>query len=177
MRNIAKTKLGFTLIEVLITIAILGFISIFTYNTYEKSVDNARIDAVESDLRAYSQSFSSYFLDYSNIQIDSGLTESTYKDKAEEIIEILNLRYLPAEIKLESVAADKKSFICKTVYKKDPWNNNYTIYVNTYTDTGLPAGTVIVASNGRDSQSNSNEYKNGNHGDDILAIIEPRSSN
>ena len=34
-------------------------------------------------------------------------------------------------------------------------------------------GLVIISSSGKDSQSNRAEYKNGDYGDDVIAIINP----
>lgn len=172
-----KVKKAFTLVEIMATIVIIGVVTVAAYGAYDTTITNAKIDATETDLRAYSQSISSYFADYTEIKIDDTLSVSAYNDKADEIIDLLNRQYLPTDIKRIETASDRTSFTCETTFKKDPWNNKYMVYVNTKAATGLPAGTVIVASCGKDGISSSSTYVAGEFGDDILAIIEPKNVN
>lgn len=172
-----KVKKAFTLVEIMATIVIIGIVTVIGYGAYDTTVTNAKIDATETDLRAYSQSISSYFTDYTEIKIDDTLTDDAYNAKADEIVDLLNRQYLPTDIRRVETATDRTSFTCETTFKKDPWNKKYMVYVNTKAATGLPAGTVIVASFGKDGISSSSTYSSGDFGDDILAIIEPKNVN
>lgn len=172
-----KVKKAFTLVEIMATIVIIGVITVAAYGAYDTAVTNAKIDATETDLRAYSQSISSYFADYTEIKIDDTLTDDAYNTKADEIVDLLNRQYLPTNIERVETASDRTSFTCETTFKKDPWNNKYQVYVNTKAATGLPAGTVIIASYGKDGLSSSSTYVSGEFGDDILAIVEPKNVN
>lgn len=172
-----KRKQAFTLVEIMVTIVIIGIVTVAAYGAYDTAVTNSKIDAAESDLRAYSQSISSYFSDYTEIKIDDTLTETAYNDKADEIVDLLNRQYLPTNIKRIDTASNKASFTCETTFKKDPWSNKYLVYINTKAATGLPAGTVIIASYGKDGISSSSTYASGEFGDDIIAIIEPKNVN
>ena len=170
-----KRKRAFTLVEIMVVIVIIGIVTVAGYGAYNTAITNSKIDATETDLRAYSQSISSYFADYTNIKIDDTLTEAAYNDRADEIVDLLNRQYLPTNIVRVETASNKTNFTCETTFKKDPWNNKYMVYINTKDATGLPAGTVIIASYGKDGISSSSTYSSGDFGDDIIAIVEPKN--
>jgi hypothetical protein len=160
-----------------------------THNTYAKTVTNQKISSTTGDLRSFEQSFSSFYLDYGVIKIDSSsLDDAGYLSRCKEIIKALNDDYLPGEIALVSDdssaimkdGANKIGFICKTKYKVDGWNENYTlhIYTNNWKDsTGSTTigGSATISSNGPDRVSSYDTYKTGDSGDDIAVMVEPRA--
>ena len=90
-------------------------------------------------------------------------------------MELLNTKYLPYEIKVNEVAADKKSAILETVIKHDPWNRKYMMNIYTYAGDNAESipGMIIISSNGADCVSNKDSYSSDDFGDDIIAVIEP----
>lgn len=174
--KLQRKRKAFTLVEVMAVIVIIGIIGAFSYKSYQTTLKNQRIDATEADLRAFSQSFSSYNIDYGSIEISDTLTDAAYRDKVDEVIGILNRQYLPVEIQFDSVITGRKGFKCTTKLKKDPWDQLYEIYINTKEETGVPSGVVVVTSKGPDRESQFNTYASNNYGDDILVIIEPKAS-
>lgn len=175
-RKTSAVKSAFTLVEVMAVVVIIGLISAFSYQSYQTSLKNQRVDSAEADLRAFNQSFGSYFIDYGNIEISDALSDSAYREKIDEIIGILNRQYLPSEIQFDRVIAGNKGFKCTTKLKKDPWDQLYDIYINTKASAGAPAGIVVVTSKGPDRETQFDTYSDNNYGDDILVIIEPKAS-
>lgn len=166
-------KQGFTLVEMLIVIAVLGILStsgIITFNTVWR---NHQIDTAETDLRNISSAFSSYLIDYGNIIIANDLN---YENVLNEILDILNKQYLNYEVKIDEIASNKRSVKLTTKQKTDPWKNRYYISIYTYNgdDKESIPGLVIITSNGIDGQSSTYTYKSGDFGDDIVAVIEPK---
>jgi len=167
------TKRGFTLVEILAVLVIAGIIISGTAVTYNRVWHNNQTDIAENDLRDISNAFSSYLIDYGNITISDDIN---YETVIEEIAEVLNKQYLTHEIKIDEISSDKKSVKLSTKTKTDPWNSQYQIDIYTYdgADRESIAGLIIVSSRGVDGKSNKANYKNGNYGDDIVAVLEPK---
>lgn len=166
-------KRGFTLIEMMVVISIIGLLSasgIVVYNTVWR---NHQTDTAETDLRDISSAFSSYLIDYGNITISDDLN---YENVLNEILELLNKQYLSYEIETDEIASDKRSVKLITKHKTDPWKHKYRISIYTYNgdDNESIPGLVIITSSGIDGQSSISTYKDGNFGDDIVAIVEPK---
>lgn len=164
---------GFTLVEILVTIAIIGIIITNTVVTYNRVWRNSQIDNCESDLRDISNSFSSFFVDYGNIIIQDDIN---YEAVLNETVEILNKQYLTHQIVVSEIATDKRSVKLTTKNKNDPWGNHYNLDIYTYNgdDKESIAGLIMICSKGADGKSNLTTYKDGNYGDDLIAIIEPK---
>ena len=165
-------KKCFTLVEILAVIAISGILFVGTAVGVNTLWQNNRVDICESEMRDFTNGFKSYLTDYDTIKAES---DSNYEDVMNAVVELLNSKYLSCDVEIDAVSDDKKSITLKTKAKEDPWGNKYEFYIYTYSGvdaTSMP-GLVIVSSCGKDSQSNKKEYKNGNYGDDIIAIINP----
>lgn len=166
-------KRGFTLVEILVTIAVIGILITCTAVTYNRVWRNSQIDTCESDLRDISSSFSSFFVDYGNIVIKD---DTNYEAVLDETVEILNKQYLTHQIAVTEIATDKKSVKLTTKTKNDPWGNKYNFDIYTYSgdDKESIPGLILIYSKGVDGKSNHTTYKEQNFGDDVIAIVEPK---
>ena len=165
-------KNGFTLVEILAVLAISGILLVGTSVGVNTLWQNNRVDICESEMRDFTNAFKSYFTDYDTITAEP---DSNYEDVLNAVIELLNSKYLSCDVEVESVADDKKSITLKTKIKEDPWGNKYEFYIYTYSglDASSMPGLVVITSCGKDSKSNKSEYKAGNYGDDVIAVVNP----
>ena len=163
---------GFTLVEILAVITITGIMIVGTVIGVNTLWQNNRIDICESELRDFGNSFKSFFTDYGEIIV---YPDSNYENMLSGLVEILNNKYLSYDIEIKEISEDKRSAVFRTKMKKDPWGNKYEIDIYTYEgdDAESMPGLVIISSCGKDSKSNKTEYKNGDYGDDIVAVIKP----
>ena len=165
-------KKCFTLVEILAVVAISGILLVGTAVGVNTLWQNNRVDICESEMRDFTNAFKSYLTDYETIKVEP---DSNYEDVMNAVVELLNSKYLSCDVEIDTVADDKKSITLKTKIKEDPWGNKYEFYIYTYSGadgTSMP-GLVIISSYGKDSKSNKSEYKTGNYGDDVIAIINP----
>jgi len=165
-------KKCFTLVEILAVVAISGILLVGTAVGVNTLWQNNRVDICESEMRDFTNAFKSYLTDYETIKAEP---DSNYEDVMNAVVELLNSKYLSCDVEIDTVADDKKSITLKTKIKEDPWGNKYEFYIYTYSGadgTSMP-GLVIISSYGKDSKSNKSEYKTGNYGDDVIAIINP----
>lgn len=163
---------GFTFVEILAVLAISGILfagTVFGVNTLWQ---NNRVDICESEIRNFTNGFKSYLTDYKMITAKS---DTNYTNVMDSIVELLNSKYLTDDLEIESIGEDKKSITLKTKIKEDPWGNKYEFYIYTYPgeDSSSMPGLIIISSYGKDSKSNKTEYKNGDYGDDIIAVVNP----
>lgn len=168
-----KKKKAFTLVEIMAVIAVVGILSAVGYVTFNRAWRNNQTDICENDLRDMVSSFNNYFIDYGNIIIKDDIN---FDNVLTETVNLLNRQYMGSGIAVSSVAADKKSVSLATKHKKDPWGNPYQIVIYTYDgdDRETVSGLVVVYSKGVDGISNAEGYKEGNYGDDVIAVVEPK---
>lgn len=167
-----NSKQAFTLVEILGVVALIGILTVGTAVSVNRIWQNNRIDICESELRDMTTAFKSYFTDYGNIIV---APDTNYQSVLDETAEILNKKYLSYEIKVCSIADDKKSVRFETKLKDDPWNNKYEVYIYTYEGddaTSVP-GMIVITSKGADGQDSRDTYSSGEYGDDIIAVVEP----
>ncbi len=167
-----KRKKGFTLVETLAVLAIIGILIVGTTVGVNTLWQNNRVDICESELRDFSTSIKSYISDYKAITI---APDSNYSEVLSETAEILSSKYLSCDIKIKNIAEDKRSAVLQTKIKEDPWGNKYEFDIYTYEgeDADSMPGLIVISSCGKDAKSNRQEYKNGNYGDDVVAVIKP----
>lgn len=164
-------KKGFTLIEVIAVIAVIGILITLGAVGFNRAWQNNNIDSCEADMREMTAGIQSYMLDYGNIVLEA---DETYNDKISDIVEILNKNYLPYEVKIESISADKKSVSLISKIKTDPWKQKYRLKIYTAIDGEIKGGLIVITSSGADCISNMDKYEDEDYGDDIIAIVEPR---
>lgn len=168
-----KKRCGFTLVELLIVTSVISVLMVASYIPLNRMWLNNQIDISESEIRELTSGLKSYFTDYGGIIIADDIN---YETTVNEILDVLNRRYLSYELQLDAIATDKKSMVLSSKIKTDPWRERYKLYFYTYEGvdhTGIP-GLVIISSNGVDGESSIGTYKEGNYGDDICAVIQPK---
>lgn len=165
-------KNSFTLVEILAVLAISGILLVGTAVGVNTLWQNNRVDICESEMRDFTNGFKSYLTDYETIKAEP---DSNYENVMNAVVELLNTKYLSCDVEIDTISDDKKSIILKTKLKEDPWGNKYEIYIYTYSgaDATTTPGLVIISSCGKDAVSNKSEYKDGDYGDDVIAIINP----
>ena len=166
-------KKGFTLIETLAVLSIIGILITVSAVTYNRAWRNNQIDIAESDLREMASAFSSYIIDYGNIIVTDDMN---YEAVLEETVGLLNRQYLTYELEVEKIAEDRRSVRLRTKVKADPWKHRYEINIYTYDgpDKESVSGLVVISSYGIDGTSQRALYQEDAYGDDIIAIVEPR---
>lgn len=164
----------FTLVEILAVLAITGILTVGMVVGVNRIWQNNRIDICESEMRDFTTAFKSYYTDYKRLEI---LPDINYETIIAEVVDLLNDKYLSCNVEISEIATDKKSVRLVSSVKKDPWNNKYEFNIYTYSgvDSDIKPGLIVITSNGPDAKSNREEYKDGNFGDDIIAIVDPNS--
>lgn len=165
-------KKCFTFVEILGVLAVISIITIATTVGVNRIWQNNRIDTCEAELRDMTNAFKGYIIDFGNPVI---IPDSNYENTLDEMVDLLNTKYLPYKVILKETSQDKKSVTLETVIKEDPWRGKYEINIYTYSadDAESIPGLVVITSNGIDGISNKEGYADEDFGDDILAIIEP----
>ena len=165
-------KKSFTLVEILAVLAISGILLCGTVIGINTVWQNNRIDVCESEMRDFTNGLKSYFTDYGPITIEP---DSNYENVLNSVVELLNTKYLFCDIEIEEISDAKNCVTLKTKIKEDPWGNKYEFFIYTYSaeDHISKPGLVIISSYGKDSKSNKAEYKDGDYGDDIIAVVNP----
>jgi general secretion pathway protein G len=123
---------GFTLIEIMVVITILGILAALIVPRVVGRTDDARIAAAKQDIASIQQALKLY-------RLDNGAYPSTEQ----------GLRALLAKPTIEPVPANWKQggYLERSSVPKDPWGNEYK-----YLNPGLH-GEIDVFSFGRDGAS------------------------
>ena len=104
-----KNDRGFTLIEILVVIVIIGLLATFLVPNIIKKVDEARVTKAKSDIRSFESALDMYRLDNGNYPTtDQGLQALITKPEVDPIPRNWNGPYLKQE-----------------TLPKDPWGYDY----------------------------------------------------
>ena len=114
---IAKRKAGFTLVEILVVILIIGLLFVFLVPKIDSSMDKAREAGIKTDMRSYQTAFESVARDR------GGLGENAITDVT-EAIRLVN-GYLDPALKVDGSQMSVLGNGGYDVAKLDPWNNPY----------------------------------------------------
>lgn len=146
-----KNQKGFTLIEILTVIVILGMVFSYLIPRFGGFTRNSEISAAEADIRTMKASVQQHYID----SRDEDLL-------LEDLNQLIDFKVELSEGYLETDNPAKY----ETVIKKDPWENPYYVYVSN-------AGDIYVSfySLGPDGTKSANPT---DPGDDIIMIFYPR---
>ncbi len=131
-RDIRKRGRGFTLIEIMVVITILGILAALIVPRVVGRTDDARIAAAKQDIASIMQALKLY-------RLDNGAYPTTEQ----------GLKALLAKPTLEPIPSNWKQggYLERSSMPKDPWGNEYK-----YLNPGL-RGEIDVFSYARDGQS------------------------
>ena len=145
-RLMAKRKTGFTLVEILVVILIIGLLFVFLVPKIDSSTDKARETGIKTDMRSYQTAFEAVAREH------GGLGANAIDDEA-KAIQLIN-GYLDPALKI-GAATDAAN--CASgeagydVAKQDPWNNEYIFHYAAKADSNN--GYVSVRTMGKDMRN------------------------
>lgn len=134
------TKRGFTLVEILIVVAVIGILFISLVPRIDFAGDKARETGIKTDFRSFELAAEQL------LRENAGLADF---DDVEELCgdNGINL-YLDDALKVEWDATDS---LAKSA-KEDQWNQAYTVQIiKDASDTNPNNGVLVFISNGKDS--------------------------
>ena len=145
-RLMAKRKTGFTLVEILVVILIIGLLFVFLVPKIDSSTDKARETGIKTDFRSYQTAFEAVAREH------GGFGENAITNEA-KAIQLIN-GYLDPALKI-GAATDGGNGAGYDVAKKDPWNNEYIFTYAAKEDSNN--GYVSVRTMGKDMRNTYNQ--------------------
>lgn len=135
-RLMAKKGRGFTLVEILVVILIIGLLFVFLVPKISSSTDKAREVGLKTDFHSYEVAFESVMKEKSGLGENAGLADE------QAVVTAVN-EYLDPALQVTYDTAGS------TTAKKDPWNNKYKFIASPEADSNN--GAIAVISGGKDS--------------------------
>lgn len=143
-----RNQKGFTLIEILVVISIIGILFVVLTPNMGNVMNNSNVSSVETDLRSIKTGVQQFYIDNRN----GSFTEA----KVNEYV----------DISFQTISAPGAPLLeLKSVHKEDPWKNPYYMYIS---EQGTPY--VMIHSYGPDGQESIN---GSDFGDDIVYLFYP----
>lgn len=164
-------KNGFTLVEILVVILIIGLLFVFLVPKIDSATDKARETGIKTDFRSYQTAFEAVAREQGGLGSQAIFRESTAEGGAKSMINLVNY-YLDPALQIEGgtdvsgdtgddlgevtnngdSTLDAKEIRTKT--KLDPWNNNYVIQWKAWTADGTNNnnGVIQIYTRGKDSK-------------------------
>ena len=176
-KSFMTKKNAFTLIELLIVIAIIGILFIVLISKVDFATDKAKATGVQTDFRSFQMAFETVAREHAGF---SELVDGNY-DKLEVAIN----KHLDAKLHIDIDAVGNISMLNGAT---DPWNTQYHGQYVTG-DDGKDRGAIVMYSNGADMQfgseltinngtvSTSNFNKNGKDDFSIVSMYSLVSGN
>lgn len=149
-----KKKKGFTLVELLIVIVIIGILFAVLISRVDFATDKARETGVKADMRSYQTAIEQVFRE------QAGYKPGT--DGADLKAQLNGC--LDSKLKLTAVTEDGG-----TITAKDPWGTAYTIEHGALSTGGANDGYILIESIGPNAKD---EAATVNTGDGVLTMGE-----
>lgn len=126
-------KAGFTLVEILVVILIIGLLFVFLVPKIDSASDKARETGIKTDMRSYQTAFEAVAREHSGLG-------SNAIGNATAVINSIN-GYLDPAMKIDSVSSLSA--------KVDPWNNAYKFEYLGETTGNTNNGVVTIYTMGK----------------------------
>lgn len=130
LKQLMKNEKGFTLVEILVVIAIIAILFVTLLPQIDNAVNRSRETGVKTDFHTFQTASESYLRQVSGKGLSTA-TYNTFLDKGMEITTSLSA-------------------------KLDPWNQKFT--VNVYESSAAKGSAIIVRSNGPDEVVSADDY-------------------
>jgi len=150
MRNLLKKKKqGFTLVEILVVIVVIGLLFMFFVPRIDFVGDKARETGVKSDFRAFMLASEQVMRENAGLGFVTGATVDTATTNINTglVADKLNM-YLDPAMKLTVVASKNQA----TTAQLDPWNKSYVMMTNA--KKGSNDGKILFECGGKDTTIN-----------------------
>jgi len=148
-KKLLDTKKGFTLVEILVVIVIIGLLFMFFVPRIDFASDKARETGVKSDFRAFMLASEQVMRENAGLGFVTGtaVDTSTTNVNTGLVADKLNL-YLDPAMKLTVVTSKNQA----TTAQLDPWNKAYTMSTNA--KKGSNDGKILFECGGKDATIN-----------------------
>ncbi|MBR0277681.1 MAG: type II secretion system protein [Clostridia bacterium] len=153
-----KRKPGFTLVEILIVVAVIGILFVTLVPRIDFAGDKARETGIKTDFRAFELAAEQTLREH------AGLAFVEDGKEIEDLVEEMNM-FLDPAVQFEVSGTDTFG----TCNKEDQWNQNYTVYVTAKHGTNDAAITFV--SNGKDSSNSVSAVSAETSNDDYILTV------
>ncbi len=145
LKNIFKNQKGFTLVEILVVIVIIGILFTVILPRIDFASDRARQTGVKTDFKAFQTAAEGYFRETAGQNFtQNGI--NTYLDEA---------------LKLNSTNAAVTSTLAATTSKKaDPWGTAYAVTMKKANGT---SAQIIFKSSGKNGDATKPDYQSATY--------------
>ena len=164
-------KSGFTLVEILVVILIIGLLFVFLVPKIDNATDKARETGIKTDFRSYQTAFEAVAREKGGLgtkafgldDVSSYYAGSATQDNVGKVVEEINY-YLDPALQLEVSDSDTKwtpdgtgvgssVYHAQTKTKLDPWNNPYIVrWVSDKSSDNSNNGIITIGTKGKNGE-------------------------